>query len=202
VFTLSGVVGIAATHPGRRIPPLLSGYLQGPFGRATVQRFVADLSHAGIPVFEPGASTPIDQVAGRAAPVRLTLDQAGAAALGISRHAGISGARLDSLVHLTAGRLIIPMGAIMAGWAKRARTPAGAQARRILGRPDWRHYQGVVFPDAVLLLFAADVGSHLTGGAASVTPTTSQRPRRIRYAPPWIASSGTQSTRSSGQSVV
>jgi hypothetical protein len=164
VLAVGGAVRAAPAQPSGLTPAVhLGQYLGGAYSPATVQQFVSDLARAGIPVFAPGAATPMDPVAGRPSPLRLSLDQAQTAALGISAHAGVTGARLDGLVRLTSGRLVVPFGAIVAGWAKRARTPAGALARRILGRPDWRRYRQTVFPVAVLLLFSADVGAHLPG---------------------------------------
>ena len=136
--------------------------LPGPFGQSTLVRFVHDLAGVGIGVYHVGPATPLDPVAAPVSPLRLTVDQAAAAALGAWSDAGMTGATLDGMapVNLSSG-VTLPLGAVIAGWAKLEPTPAGALARRILGSPDWAQYQTVVFPSADLLLFASDTVLHL-----------------------------------------
>jgi hypothetical protein len=143
-----------------------SSYLAGPFGQSTVDRFVRDLASVGIGVYEPGAAGPVRPIRGRASPLGLTVDQARDLALGAWSHAGLNGATLDGLagpVRLLPGRGL-GEGLLVAAWAKRARTPSAALARRVLGRVNWKRYRAVVFPTVVPLLFASDVVTHLGGG--------------------------------------
>jgi hypothetical protein len=156
------VVAVAAsTGPA----PHASSYLAGSFGPGTVHRFAKDLASVGIGVYAPAGGSPLQAVRAPVSPMRLTADQARAAALGVWSHAGLSGASLDALappLRLTP-KLALPIGAIVAGWAKQVQSPSAALARRILGKPDWRHYRRVVLPQAVLVLFASDVAVHLAG---------------------------------------
>ena len=174
------VVAGAAKRPLARS----STHLAEPFGRKTEDRFVRDLASVGIGVYQMGAPTPVRAVHGRVSPLRLTVDQAHSLALGVWSHAGQSGRTLDGLagpVRLSSKRSL-RSGLVIAAWAKRARTPSAALARRILGRVNWKRYRGVVFPIAVPLLFASDVAMHLRGhvrgrrsmiaAAASVDPCT------------------------------
>src|SRR5436190_2218960 len=80
--------------------PGQSSYLSGPFTQKTVDRFVHDLSAVGVGVYTPGAGTAVRAVRAPVSPMRLTVDQARAAALGVWSHAGLSGATLDGLAPL------------------------------------------------------------------------------------------------------
>jgi hypothetical protein len=187
VIALLGAVAgpVVAVSSSAGDLPRASAYLGGPFGQATVDRFVRDLASVGIGVYTPGAAPPQQGVRAPVSPMRLTADQARAAALGAWSHAGLSGATLDGLappVRLTP-KLWMPIGVFVAGWAKQVQTPSAALARRILGTPDWKHYRRVVFPDAVLVLFASDVAVHLggkvhgfryTSSVSGATPGSSQ----------------------------
>ena len=166
---LLGVVsgGVVVAGAAKRSMPRRSTYLGGPFGQQTEDRFVRDLASVGIGVYQTGAARPVRAVHGRASPLRLTVDQARSLALGVWSHAGQSGRTLDGLagpVRLSSKRSL-RSGLLIAAWAKRARTPSAALARRILGHVDWKHYRAVVFPIAVPLLFASDVALHLRGHA-------------------------------------
>jgi hypothetical protein len=168
---LLGVVsgGVVAAGAAKRSVPRRSTYLGGPFGQKTEDRFVRDLASVGIGVYQTGAARPARAVHGRVSPLRLTVDQARSLALGAWSHAGQSGGTLDGLagpVRLSAKRSL-RSGLVIAAWAKRARTPSAALARRILGRVNWKRYRAVVFPIAVPLLFASDVAMHLRGHASA-----------------------------------
>jgi hypothetical protein len=151
-------------------------YLAGGFTQSLVQRFTSDLASVGVGVYPVGGSGPVRRVAGRASPLRLTVPQARTAALGAWSHSGLSGASLDALagsVRVTA-KVSLPVGAVIAGWAKRVHSPSARLARRILGPVSWRHYKKIVFPKAVVMLFASDValhmshsGNHRTAGVAA-----------------------------------
>jgi hypothetical protein len=162
---VSGDVAVAGA--AKRPVPRPSTYLAGPFGQKTEDRFVRDLASVGIGVYQIGAARPVRPVHGRVSPLRLTVDQARSLALGVWSHAGQSGGTLDGLagpVRLSSKRSL-RSGLVIAAWAKRARTPSAALARRILGHVHWKLYRSVVFPIAVPLLFASDVAMHLRGHA-------------------------------------
>jgi hypothetical protein len=138
-------------------------YLAGGFSQSMVQRFTSDLASVGVGVYPVGGSGPVRRVAGRASPLRLTVPQARTAALGAWSHSGLSGASLNALagsVRVTA-KVNLPVGAVIAGWAKRVHSPSARLARRILGPVSWRHYNKIVFPNAVVMLFASDVALHM-----------------------------------------
>jgi hypothetical protein len=138
-------------------------YLGSKFTQKSVNTFTRDLAKVGIGVYRSGAARPVRRVHGRRSPLRLSSSQARSAALGAWSGAGMSGAMLNSLAgsaRITAKRSL-PVGAVIAGWAKRVRSPSARLARRILGRQDWSHYESVVFPQAVLTLFASDAALHL-----------------------------------------
>jgi hypothetical protein len=138
-------------------------YLAGNFGQGTVQRFTTGLANVGIGVYPVGGSQPVRRVAGRASPLRLTVPQARTAALGVWSRSGLSGASLDTLagsVRVTA-KVSLPVAAVVAGWAKRVHSPSARLARRMLGAVSWRQYNKLVFPKAVVMLFASDVALHM-----------------------------------------
>ncbi len=166
MFALLAATGgsvLAASTSKAPKAPTLGTYLSGKFGQAKVDRFVRDLAAVGIGVYKPRSGSPVQAVKGRGSPMRLTMDQARSAALGIWSHSGLTGQRLNQLAPAVAltPKLKVPMGAVVAGWAKRAQTPSGRLARRILGSPDWKRYGKIVFPHAVLVLFASDVAVHV-----------------------------------------
>lgn len=168
VLILGAVSGdVAVAGVAKRSVPRPSTYVAGPFGQKTEDRFVRDLASVGIGVYQIGAAGPVRAVRGRVSPLRLTVDQARSLALGVWSHAGQSGGTLDGFagpVRLSSKRSL-RSGLVIAAWAKRARTPSAALARRILGHVHWKLYRSVVFPAAVPLLFASDVAMQLRGHA-------------------------------------
>jgi len=138
-------------------------YLTGGFSQKTVDRFTRDLARAGVGVYPTRSNRPLRRVRGVVSPLRIGSTQIRSAAIGAWSRNGISGATLNNLVGSVrlSSRYAIPAGAVVAGWAMRARTAKARLARRILGTPDWHHYEQVVFPDAVLMLFAADAASQI-----------------------------------------
>jgi hypothetical protein len=178
-FWLALVV-VIAVGSFQAAPVALAGsrgrYLTGSFSQRTVQRFTNDLAKAGVGVYPVGGSRPVRRVAGRTSPLHLTTAQVRTVALGVWSDSGLSGATLTGLagpMRLTA-RVSVPVGAVIAGWAKRVRSPSARLARRILGPVNWRHYKTIVFPNAVVMLFASDValnmptsGTPLTGSLAA-----------------------------------
>ena len=60
-------------------------------------------------------------------------------------------------------RLNMSAAVLVAGGLERAHTAKGRLARRIMGQVDWRRYRRLVFPNAVLVLHAADTASQLAG---------------------------------------
>lgn len=158
------VGGVLAAVPGSadaRSPS--RSYLKGPFTTATVNRFTGDLARAGVGVYEPGATRPVRRVRGRPSPLRVSATQLRSLAAGAWARTGLSGKSLNAVsgsVRLSR-RLKMSAAVLVAGWAKRAHTPKARLARRIMGRVDWRRYRQLVFPNAVLVLQAADTASHL-----------------------------------------
>ena len=169
---VAGVLACVPVQARAAIPvPQPSTYLAAPLSQADINRFVADLAAAGVGVYDPATSRPLRAVRAPG-PVRLTSEQAQAAAVGVSAHAGLSGATLDRLVpRMRFGRLKVGLAAIVAGWARHVHSRPASLARRILGTPVWARYRTLVFPYAVLLLFAADTVAHLRHGR-SVTART------------------------------
>jgi hypothetical protein len=79
-------------------------------------------------------------------------------------------------------KLALPVGVVIAGWVKGARSASARLARRIVGPIDRSSYATTIFPHAVTLLFASDVAVHLrrtrhhAGGAShSANRTLSTR---------------------------
>ncbi len=138
-------------------------YLRGPFGPATVHRVVRDLGRVGIGVYRPGSARPVARVRGRRSPVRLTSEQARTLAFGAWARSGATGSAISARtgrVRISRHRRVAS-AIMLAGWAKRARTPSARLARRLLGTVRWRRYRQVVFPSVVQLLFASDMALHL-----------------------------------------
>ena len=125
VVCVSGAVSSASAAQSR-------GYLSGPFTKKTVKVFTHDLAKVGIGVYRPGVRQAQVRVRGRVSPVRLTPDTARAAATGAWSGAGISGAQLNAIMGpaRVSGQFSLPVGAIVAGWAKRARSPSARFAQR------------------------------------------------------------------------
>lgn len=141
---------------------------EAPSAPAEVDAFVAELAAAGIGVYAAGSTTPVVPVTDPG-PVTFTADEAAAAAAGVAAPAGLTGADLDQLAVLrpfAAGTAPIPSSLLVGAWSQVAPGPRAAMAKRILGKQDWTKYQQVVFPVAVLTLFAADVAKG--GGAPTV----------------------------------
>lgn len=68
---------------------------------------------------------------------------------------GFPGASLDALAPMPAGAP--PVSYLIAGWVTTAETPGGDAARAWLGEQDWTRAAEIVFPTAVIALFAADM---------------------------------------------
>lgn len=133
------------------------------FGDRQTTTLIRQLAQVGVGTYADGKKRPLWPTSGAASPVRLTLAQTRAAALGVWAHSGSSGSLLDELappLRLTS-KLRIPTGALVAGWARRAHTPAARLARKLLGPTNWKAYRAVVFPDAVLMLFVSDITTQL-----------------------------------------
>lgn len=167
-------------------------YLRGPFGPATVHRVVRDLGRVGIGVYRPGSARPVARVRGRRSPVRLTSEQARTLAFGAWARSGATGSAISARtgrVRISRHRRVAS-AIMLAGWAKRARTPSARLARRLLGTVRWRRYRQVVFPSVVQLLFASDMALHLRPHArrhahgATAVAAAGGRARRSRASSP------------------
>jgi hypothetical protein len=136
---------------------------------------VADLATAGLPVFtDATASQPIAIVSTELGPTPLRLLQDQAAALSDEAAAGqgVLGADLDAPAVLPAG---MPSASyFIAGYVSAAGTPGAALAHRIMGDQDFRHAPTLVYPNVVLMLFAADAARYANalGPQAADGPTT------------------------------
>lgn len=133
--------------------------------------FVRALASVGIGTYRPGSDRPLRPVRSPRSPVRLSVDQAQAAAASAVSKIGLSGARLDAIApptRLGAG-VSLPVGAVVAGWVTAVQSPAAELARQIMGSFPATGYRATVFPTAVLILFSSDTALHLGG------PLTAQR---------------------------
>lgn len=81
-------------------------------------------------------------------------------ALETQSHGGIVGASLDAQFPM--GRDVPPLAFVIGAWAATGQDPIARSAARLLGTPDWRHADTVVFPLAALQLFVVDVLQHTT----------------------------------------
>jgi hypothetical protein len=170
------VAGVAAASSASVAAGAPKPYLGSKFTNRSVATFTKDLAKVGIGVYRPGTGRAVRRIRGRMSPLRLSSFDAPGLAAGAWAGAGLSGAALNELggsARVTR-KVSLTVGAVVAGWAKRARSPSARLARRILGRQDWRHYRTIVFPQAVLTLFSSDAALHIgravkrSGAAAHV----------------------------------
>lgn len=186
IISLTAVMAIACTHStlssrSETSATHVSSPQQSPFGRDQVDQLIRSLAAVGIGVYHVGESGPEVPVAGIISPMRLTDDQAAAAALGVWAHAGISGRTLDQLIPaiaLAPGAPQLPTAAVIAGWASAADTPDAQLARTLMGGQNWPSFESVVYPWVVLALFASDVTSRavLATGTYQAVPAAYVRP--------------------------
>jgi hypothetical protein len=83
--------------------------------------------------------------------------------------AGYLGQQLDDLVGDLPGGL--PFSYLLAGWLSSAPTPVAQQARALIGDQPWEQAPSIVFPNAVLALFAADAVQAADSVDPSAMPT-------------------------------
>jgi hypothetical protein len=134
----------------------------GAASASTVKAFTKRLAQVGIPTYRPGSRKPVVRVRGRVSPVQLTTDLARSAALGAQLRSGMTAGQLDATTGpLRLGTTSIPGGALVVAWAKGTDTRSARLARTLLGPVDWSHYEQIVLPHAVMLLFSSDVALHL-----------------------------------------
>jgi hypothetical protein len=98
-----------------------------------------------------------------------------------SAHGGITGADLNAALPTPGAPALAN---IVGAWVLTAADPAAVAAARILGRPDFRHSDNVVFPLAVLTLFVADAVQHADApapaGSATASTSGSSTPDHLR----------------------
>lgn len=82
--------------------------------------------------------------------------------------AGYLGVQLDELLGAPGG---LPFSYLLAGWLSTAPTPTAQQARSLIGDQPWEQAPSIVYPTAVLALFAADAVQAAGSVDASAMPT-------------------------------
>ena len=84
----------------------------------------------------------------------------------------------------------VPLGAVLAAWARDADTPGAALARELMGEQDWaRDAASLVWPDAALTLFVNDLATDEAAGPARVSPVVAA-PGALRVVPALAARAG------------
>jgi hypothetical protein len=132
------------------------------FTSSDVSSFVRQMAKTGIRTYRPGSRKPVVRVRGPVSPIRLTPALAKSAALGARTRTGMTAAQINTLTgRLNIGGVRVPTGALVVGWATAAKTRSARLARQLLGPVDRAHYETVVVPNAVLMLFASDTAVHL-----------------------------------------
>jgi len=116
------------------------------------------LTAAGIETVDPQAS-PLP-----AGAFQITEFQRDAMIRASSPGQGYLGASLDTLVGALSG---LPFSYLIAGWIVASPTEAARNAAEIMGDQDWTHAPDVVFPTAVLAMFAADAIASMESPAAA-----------------------------------
>ena len=156
--------------------PAASPHLAAASG-ADVDAFIERLGTIGVPTYADDAALPLAPVSEPESGMIVAERDAAVLAVGAADGIGITGAQLDQLVvpsPLVEGAEPLPPSLWLVGWAQAAGTPAADFAKELLGDQDWSEWEQVVFPTAVLVLFAADAttlsrgidGGHSTPGAS------------------------------------
>ena len=139
-------------------------------------------------------------VSGAAAPnpVRLLDTQTRAMLLEVADGQGLTGAMIDSTIGVDPG--MPPPSFLVAGWITGSTSPRATYAHMVMGERAWKDAPALVFPNLVLVLYAADAAefaSSLSGATASTAATTtvdsSSPPTTDATAPAPIAQSGFRS---------
>ncbi|CAN5407358.1 hypothetical protein BH10ACT7_BH10ACT7_17230 [soil metagenome] len=133
------------------------GLPDGPYTPATSKALGEILSAGGVSVIdEPTDDLAVfdDHV------VVITRDQLVSMAAQIVTGSGYTGATLDGLAEPIDG--FPPFSFLLAGWAKDHDGPGAAAVRRLLGELDYEHPSAIMWPDAALALFLADITSDLS----------------------------------------
>lgn len=92
--------------------------------------------------------------------LQLTEFQVATMARELERGEGYLGAELDRLGGSPGG---LPFSFLIAGWVSAARTKTAQAAASLMGEQQWEQAPAIVYPSAVLLLFAADAIASVDG---------------------------------------
>ena len=126
------------------------------------QGFIDGFTSTGIRVVSDTGAT-VHPAASPASGLDFTVEQATILQRQAENGTGTLGATLDTVAETP-----IPMSALLAAYARGVDTPGAKLAAEMLAPQDLTHPQDVVFPLAVLALFASDA-AHAMGGASDLS---------------------------------
>lgn len=158
---LAVAVALTATGciPGSSDPAPPAAAEQPPFD-GTSATLAAGFERAGVAVADLDAP---DEVFAEHTVV-LTPDQVNAMAEQAAARSGVEAGTLDWLAGSSADdpETVPPLSYVLAGWARDWTGEGAAMARAIMGDQNWLVPEGIVWPDAVLALFLADITADIT----------------------------------------
>jgi hypothetical protein len=138
--------------------------LFGPGGSSTSiseDDLVATLASGGIATYAEAADAEPVVAVDEPGPLSVTGWQALTMQRQLNSGRGYVGRDLDAFTAEAAGE--VPISVVVAAWVSGAQTPAAGAARELMGERDWANRAlDIVYPDAVLALFANDLAGDPT----------------------------------------